>query len=91
MARNTSRDYALMTDEERRRFAAEHQTEEPAPMDFDDPRKMENQGHSQIDQEEEKEDEEHRDGPAAQLDEEAHDEAVEEEDCGDCEEPPPAA
>jgi hypothetical protein len=76
MARNTSRDYALMTDEERRRFAAEQQTEEPAPMDFEDPRKTENQGHSQIDQQQEEADEEHRDGPAAQLNEDAHDEAV---------------
>jgi hypothetical protein len=76
MARNTSRDFALMTDEERRRFAAEQQTEEPAPMDFEDPRKTENQGYSQIDQQQEETDEEHRDGPAAQLDEDAHDEAV---------------
>jgi hypothetical protein len=66
MARNISREYALMTDEERRRFAAEQQTAEPAPLDFEEPRKMENQGHSQIDQQDEEADPEHRDGTAGQ-------------------------
>ncbi len=91
MARNSSRDYALMTDDERRRFAAEQQTEEPAPMEFDEPRKMGSQGHSQIDQEEEAKDEEHRDGAAAQLDEDAHDEAVEEHDASSVEPPATAS
>ena len=77
MATNKSRKYALMTDEERRRFTGQDQVAEPAALDFEEPRDMENQGHSQIDQEEEEEDTEHRDGPAAQLDEEAHDKAVE--------------
>lgn len=78
MATNESRKFALMTDEERRRFAAKDQVKEPAALDFEEPRDMENQGHSQMDQEEEQEDPEHRDGLAAQLDEESHDEAVDE-------------
>lgn len=80
MGTNKSRKYALMTDEERRRFTGQQQVAEPAALDFEEPRDMENQGHSQMDQQEEAEDSEHQDGMATQLDEAAHDDAVDEVD-----------
>lgn len=75
MARNQSQDYATMDDDERRRLEGR-----PGPgggeLEFGDPRDMDNQGHSQVPREEEETDPEHNDGAAAQLDEAAHDEAV---------------
>jgi hypothetical protein len=69
MARNQSRDYATMDDDERRRFAGTPPAgDEPQELDFTDPRGTEeNQGHSQMDQDKEAADPEHRDGLAAQL------------------------
>jgi hypothetical protein len=77
MARNQSQDYATMDDDERRRL--EGRPGAGGELDFGDPRDMDNQGHSQVPREEEERDPEHRDGAAAQLDEAAHDEAVDAE------------
>ena len=77
MARNISKDYALMDEDERRRFAQKLPGgEAPSELDFTEPRDEENQGHSQMAQDEESEDPEHRDGVAAQLDDERHERKV---------------
>lgn len=77
MARNQSQDYATMDEDERRKFAGAPPAEESvAELDFEDPRDAANQGHSQVDRESEAEDTRHRDGMAAQLDENAHDAAT---------------
>jgi hypothetical protein len=77
MARNISQDYATMDEDERRRFAQRAPAGEgPAELDFTEPRDEDNQGHSQVAQEEEAADPEHRDGLATQLDDAAHDERV---------------
>ena len=74
MARNISQDYATMDEDERRRFAQRTPAGEgPAELDFTEPRDEENHGHSQVDQEEEAADPEHRDGLAPQLDDASHD------------------
>lgn len=74
MARNNAQDYATMDEDARRRFAGQpHGGDAPRELDFTEPRdEDENKGHSQIDQEEEKADAEHRDGLAAQLDDKSH-------------------
>ena len=77
MARNQAKDYATMDDDERRRFAGEPPAgDEPSELEFGEPRVEDNQGHSQVDQETETADPEHRDGIAAQLDDEAHADAA---------------
>lgn len=77
MARNISKDYATMDDDERRRFAQRAPGGDgPDELDFIEPRDEDNQGHSQVAQEEEKVDPEHRDGLATQLDEASHDKRV---------------
>ncbi|HEX6645322.1 MAG TPA: hypothetical protein VF037_11635 [Gemmatimonadales bacterium] len=73
MARNISKDYATMDEDERRRFAQRMPAgDAPAELDFTEPRDEENQGHSQVAREEESDDPEHRDGVATQLDDAAH-------------------
>ncbi|HVF07520.1 MAG TPA: hypothetical protein VNC60_02990 [Actinomycetota bacterium] len=77
VARNQSEDYATMDEDERRRFAGAPPTEEKtAELQLDDPRRDANQGHSQVDRDTEAGDPRHRDGLAAQLDDESHDSAV---------------
>ena len=73
MARNISRDYATMDEDERRRFAQlPNEGEAPEELDLEEPRDESGQGHSQIDQEREAADPEHRDGMAAELDDARH-------------------
>ena len=76
MARNQSQDYATMDDDERRRLEGKPAAGGPDELEFGDPRDMDNQGHSQIPQEQEEADAEHAAGAAAQLDDAAHDAAV---------------
>jgi hypothetical protein len=79
MARNQARDYATMDEDERRRFqgaAPSPDNAAPSELDFTEPRDEDRQGHSQVDRKAELADSEHRDGLAAQLDDEAHDDAV---------------
>jgi hypothetical protein len=77
MARNQAQDYATMDDDERRRFTGEPPAgDEPSELDFEEPRDEDNQGHSQVDRDTEVGDPEHRDGLAAQLDDEAHADAA---------------
>lgn len=77
MARNQAEDYALMDEDERRRFAGEPPAgEAPRELNFTDPRNEGEAGHSQVDREAEAADPEHRDGIAAELDEAAHEAAT---------------
>ena len=77
MARNQAQDYATMDDDERRRFTGKPPAgDEPSELDFEEPRDEDNQGHSQVDRQAESGDPEHRDGLAAQLDDDAHADAA---------------
>ncbi|HUR95407.1 MAG TPA: hypothetical protein VMY76_12530 [Gemmatimonadales bacterium] len=80
MARNLSREFATMTDEERQRFALERGdasdggVTEPAADElvFDDPRNPDHMGSHPAGDADGSADPEARDGAAAQLDDEAH-------------------
>jgi hypothetical protein len=79
MAKNLSRKYATMTEEERLRFAQEESEgtkDRPTELDFEEPRNAEHMGHHYGSLKEEIADPEHRDGLAAQLDDEGHERAV---------------
>jgi hypothetical protein len=79
MAKNLGREYATMSEEERRKFALEEEAgnrELPAELEFDDPRREENMGQHYATAQEEVADPEHRDGMSAQLDDQAHQQAV---------------
>lgn len=79
MARNLSRKYATMSEEERLRFAREESEgtkDRPAELDFEEPRDAERMGPHYASLKEELADPEHRDGLAALLDDEAHERAV---------------
>jgi hypothetical protein len=75
--KNQSRDFATMSDDERRKYALENPTDaEATELDFDDPRDPDRMGRDYQNPEEEYADPERRDGAAAQLDDEAHEENV---------------
>lgn len=80
MARNLSREFATMSDDERRRFALEQGGTTSGPegeraadeLDFDDPRDPDHMGKQYASLEDEVADPDARDGGAALLDDEAH-------------------
>jgi hypothetical protein len=77
MAKNLGREYATMSEDERRKFALEEEEgtrELPAQLAFDEPRKDE--GPHYVNPREEIADPEHRDGMSALLDDEQHRRAV---------------
>ena len=79
MAKNLGREFATMSDEERRRFALEEEEgsrELPAELAFDNPRNEENMGRHYATPSDEVADPEHRDGLSAELDEDQHAENV---------------
>lgn len=79
MARNISRKFATMSEEERLRFALEESEgnkDRPSELDFEEPRDADRMGPHYASLKEEVADPEHRDGLAAQLDDEAHERAV---------------
>jgi hypothetical protein len=79
MAKNLSRKYATMSEEERLRFAQEESEgtdQGPTELDFEEPRDGDNMGPGFASLKEEVADPEHRDGLAAQLDDEAHERAL---------------
>jgi hypothetical protein len=88
MAKNLSRKYATMSDDERRRFALEEEEgsrELPSELSFDEPRNEDTMGSQFSSIREEVADPEHRDGMSALLDDEQHERAVRdasEEDSG---------
>ena len=80
MAKNVSREFATMTEDERRRFALQDEegTEDhPAELDFEEPRNEDNMGPQYSSLREEVADPEHRDGMSAVLDDEEHQRNVE--------------
>ncbi len=79
MAKNLSRKFATMTEDERLRFELEESegtNDRPVELDFEEPRDPERMGAHYADPKEEIADPEHRDGMAAQLDDDAHERAV---------------
>jgi hypothetical protein len=75
MAKNLSREYATMSEDERRKFALEEEEgtrELPAELDFGNPRNEENMGRHYASPSDEVADPEHRDGVSAELDTEQH-------------------
>lgn len=79
MAKNLGRKFATMSEDERRRFALEEEegtNDQPAELDFEEPRKEDRMGPQFSSLRQEVADPEHRDGTSALLDEPAHEEAV---------------
>ena len=79
MAKNLSRKYATMSEEERLRFSQEESEgsdDRPTELDFEEPRDGDRMGPHFASLKEEVADPEHRDGLAALLDDEAHERAV---------------
>lgn len=79
MAKNLSRKYATMSEEERLRFAQEESEgadDRPRELDFEEPRDGDRMGPHFANLKEEVADPDHRDGLAALLDDEAHERAV---------------
>ena len=82
MAKNLSRKYATMSEEERLRFSQEESegtSDRPTELDFEEPRDAERMGPHYASLKEEVADPEHRDGLAALLDDEEHERAVREQ------------
>jgi len=78
MAKNLSREYATMSDDDRNRFRVEESEGSegrPEDLDFEEPREKEGPQFSSI--KAEFADPEHRDGLGATLDDEAHRKALE--------------
>jgi hypothetical protein len=85
MAKNLSRKYATMSEEERLRFAQEESegtNDRPAELDFEEPRDADHMGQHYANLKEEVADPEHRDGLAALLDDEGHERSVREQTSG---------
>jgi hypothetical protein len=81
MAKNLGREFATMTEDERRRFALEHPEEadeRPAELELDDPRDEDRMGRQYPSLHAEVADPEHRDGLSAQLDDKEHEQEIEE-------------
>ena len=81
MAKNLSRKFATMSEDERRQFALQDEegtTEHPTELAFEEPRDAENTGPQYSNIREEVADPEHRDGMSALLDDEQHARAVRE-------------
>jgi hypothetical protein len=82
MAKNLSREFATMSEEERLRFAQEESEgtdDRPSELDFDEPRNEDNMGPGFSSVKQEVSNPENRDGAAALLDDEAHEQAVREQ------------
>jgi hypothetical protein len=82
MAKNQGREFATMTEDERRRFAqqpvgnAETGDAAPDELALDDPRDEDHMGRKYASLREEVADPEHRDGLSAQLDDDSHERAL---------------
>jgi hypothetical protein len=79
MVRNLSREFATMTDEERRRFALERGGNADE-LDLDDPRDPDHMGRQYASPNEEVADPDARDGGAALLDDRAHERNVDKQE-----------
>jgi hypothetical protein len=81
MAKNLGRQFATMTEDERRRFALEHPEavdDLPAELEFDDPRDEDRMGRQYSSLQAEVADPEHWDGMSPQLDDGEHAREIEE-------------
>jgi hypothetical protein len=81
MAKNLGREYATMSEDERRRFALEEDEgtrELPPEVNLEEPRDEEHRARQYASPREEFADPEHRDGMSALLDDEQHQKAVRE-------------
>jgi len=81
MAKNLSRKFATMSEEERLRFAQEESEgtdDRAAELDFDEPRDGDHMGPGFAGLKQEVANPENRDGAAALLDDDAHEQAVRE-------------
>ena len=77
MARNQSRTYATMSEDERRRFAREQSgTDTPEQLEFGDPRNEDTMGKQYATPGDEVADPEERDGMSALLDDAEHERRV---------------
>ena len=79
MAKNLSRKFATMSEDERTRFELEESegtNDRPVELDFEEPRDPERMGTHYANPRDETADPEHRDGMAALLDDDAHERAV---------------
>ena len=79
MAKNLGREYATMSEDERRQFAMEEESgdpETPSALDFDEPRNEDRMGEHFGSLKQEVADPEHRDGLSAELDDQQHQRAV---------------
>ena len=80
MAKNLARDFATMSDEERRRFALEEEPatgdDAPEELDLEDPRDEDRMGRHYASPSDEVADPEHRDGLSATLDDKQHEREV---------------
>jgi hypothetical protein len=79
MAKNLGRDFATMSEDERRRFALEEKAESdaaPEELDLEDPRDQDHMGRHFASPSDEVADPEHRDGLSATVDDTAHDREV---------------
>jgi hypothetical protein len=82
MAKNLSRKYATMSEEERLRFAQEESEgtdDRPTELDFEEPRDADHMGQHYASLKDEVADPEHRDGLAALLDDEEHERSVQQQ------------
>jgi uncharacterized membrane protein len=80
MARNKGEEFATMHEDERDRFTgAGGEQDEGGTLAFDDPRKADRMGRHYAEPGDEVADPEHRDGTAAELDDESHQRAVDAE------------
>jgi hypothetical protein len=82
MAKNLSREFATMSEEERLRFAQEESEgtdDRPTELNFDEPRDADHMGPGFASLKQEVSNPENRDGAAALLDDEAHEQAVREQ------------
>lgn len=81
MTKNDGREFATMTDEERKRFALDHSATAPEEagdeLDLEDPRDPDKMGRHYGSLKEEIADPDARDGTAALLDDEEHERNVE--------------
>ena len=79
MARNLGREYATMSEDERRQFAMEAESgdrETPSSLEFEEPRNDGHMGQQFANLKQEIADPEHRDGLSAELGDEGHARAV---------------
>jgi hypothetical protein len=79
MAKNLGREYATMSEDQRRQFAMEEESgdrETPSSLEFEEPRNDGHRGEHFANLKQEVADPEHRDGLSAELDDEQHARAV---------------